>query len=201
METELPWLGWWESLPLGRVDFQPRCQVHQMSNGQSICIALPVLFKWKLHSLSIFCLFFSLQKRWEEQNSKSGQDHPQDGWYPGFTLSWTASLSINFMAYRIPARFNIQHICQRIFLQKKKNLLDPWFYLQRCGCEPHTRKTHVQMSPCGQRRTRDQAHPVCLRCILSFRRHCTNTLINTFKECINQQSHVSWHAPLFNCAC
>lgn len=121
METELPWLGWWESLPLGRVDFQPRCQVHQMSNGQSICIALPVLFKWKLHSLSIFCLFFSLQKRWEEQNSKSGQDHPQDGWYPGFTLSWTASLSINFMAYRIPARFNIQHICQRIFLQKKKS--------------------------------------------------------------------------------
>ena len=85
--------------------------------------------------------------------------------------------------------------------KKKKNLLDPWFYLQRCGCEPHTRKTHVQMSPCGQRRTRDQAHPVCLRCILSFRRHCTNTLINTFKECINQQSHVSWHAQLFNCAC
>ena len=161
-----------------------------MSNGQSICIALPVLFKWKLHSLSIFCLFFSLQKRWEEQNSKSGQDHPQDGWYPGFTLSWTASLSINFMAYRIPARFNIQHICQRIFLQKKKkNLLDPWFYLQRCGCEPHTRKTHVQMSPCGQRRTRDQAHPVCLRCILSF-------ILEELAASFTLLSHLSWRKPL-----
>lgn len=190
---ELPWLGCWESLPLGRVDFHPRCQVQQMSNGQSICIALRALFKWKLYFLSIFCFFFFLYKN-VEKNKTQSQDritHKMDG-IQGLHLAGQ-------LAYRIPARFNIQHICQRIFLQKKYARSVVLFTKVRVW-------TTYPEDPCANEpmwatKNQWQAHPVCLRYILSFRRHRRNTLINTFKECINQQSHVSWHAPLFNCAC
>lgn len=54
------------------------------------------------------------------------------------------------------------------------------------------------MDPCERHTAGEMAHPTHLRCSLGLRRHRRNTLINMFKECINQHRQVGWHAPLFN---
>lgn len=56
------------------------------------------------------------------------------------------------------------------------------------------------MNPHDEAAAGEEAHWTHLSCGGSLRRHPRNTLINTYKECINQHGCEGWHALLFNCS-